>query len=109
PLYDITRLVGINFTCEGVELRPTLLQDSYKFSSSLIGLEKTKNGYSGWYNPVKEDTWKLSLELSNRELEKIDFVLINGNEKEFTIEESHVFLIGESKLDKPLSWEIKFK
>ena len=109
PLYDVTRLVGINFTLEGVELRPTLLQDNYKFSSSLIGIEKTKNGYSGWYNPVKEDIWKISLELSNRELEKIDFVLINGNEKEFTIKENHVFLNGESKLNKPLLWEIKFK
>jgi len=58
---------------------------------------------------VKEDIWKISLELSNRELEKIDFVLINGNEKEFTIKENHVFLNGESKLNKPLLWEIKFK
>ena len=109
PLYDVTRLVGINFTLEGVELRPTLLQDNYKFSSSLVGIEKTKNGYSGWYNPVKEDIWKISLELSNRELEKIDFVLINGNEKEFTIKENHVFLNGESKFNKPLLWEIIFK
>jgi len=109
PLYDVTRLVGINFTLEGVELRPTLLQDNYKFSSSLIGIEKTKNGYSGWYNPVKEDIWKISLELSNRELEKIDSVLINGYEKDFKIKENHVFLNGESKLNNPLSWEIKFK
>ena len=109
PLYDVTRLIGINFTPEGAELKPTVPRDSYKFSSSLIGLEKTQNGYSGWYNPVKEDTWKLSLELSNRELEKIDSVLINGNEKEFIIEGSHIFLTGESKLNKPLSWQIRFK
>jgi len=109
PLYDITRLVGINFNSEGVELRPTLLQDNYKFSSSLIGLEKAQNGYSGWYNPVKEDTWKLSLELSNRELEKIDSVLINGNKNEVAIKGTHVILIGENKLNKPLLWEVKFK
>ncbi len=109
PLYDITRLIGINFILEGVELRPTLLQDKYKFRTSLIGLEKTKNGYSGWYNPVKEGTWKLSLELVNKELDKIDSVLINGIEKDFTIKNNQVFLIGESNLNKPLTWVINFK
>ena len=58
---------------------------------------------------MKEDTWKISLELSNKELEKIDSVLINGKGKEFTIKDSHLFLNGESELNEPLSWEIKFK
>jgi len=108
PLYDVTRLLGINFTSDGVELKPTLPKKEYMFSSSLIGLEKTESGYSGWYNPVKEDTWEISLELSNRELEKIDSVLINGNETEFTIKGNHLIIIGESKRDKPLSWKINF-
>ena len=109
PLYDVTRLVGINFTPEGVDLKPTVPQDTYKFSSSLIGLEKTKNGYSGWYNPVKEDAWKISLKLSNKEIEKIDFVLLNGNEKEFTTKKNQIIFVGENKRSNPLSWEIKFK
>jgi hypothetical protein len=109
PLYDVTRLVGITFTPEGVELRPTIPQDDYKFSSSLIGLEKTKNGYLGWYNPKKEGMWKLSLELTDEEIEKIDSILINGNENEFAIMENCVILIGENKLNKSLLWEIRFK
>ncbi len=106
PLYDVTRLIGINFTPEGVELRPTLQQDVYKFKSSLIGLEKTVSGYSGWYNPKKEGTWKLSIELTNQELEKISSISTNGNKNEFAIMGNRVILTGESKLNKPLSWQI---
>ena len=72
PLYDLTRLFGINFTSEGVELRPTIPQDNYKFVSSLIGIEKSVSGYSGWYNPMKEGEWKLIVILPNKEVEKID-------------------------------------
>jgi hypothetical protein len=106
PLYDITRLIGINFTPEGVDLRPTIPQDVYKFSSSLIGLEKTINGYSGWYSPKKEGMWKLSIELTNQELEKIGSISTNGNKNEFAIMGNRIILTGESKPKKPLSWQI---
>ena len=109
PLYDITRLVGINFTPEGVELRPTLLQDNYKFRSSLIGLEKSVSGYSGWYNPMKEGDWKLIVILSSKEVEKIDSILINGIESEFIVKNNQIVLRGASKINRPLSWELKFK
>jgi hypothetical protein len=105
-LYDITRLIGITFTQEGVELRPTIPQDVYKFSSSLIGLEKTVSGYSGWYNPKKEATWKLSIELTNQELEKLGSISINGNKNEFAIMGNRVILTGESRFNTPLSWQI---
>jgi len=106
PLYDITRLIGINFTSEGVALRPTIPQDVYKFNSPLIGLEKTESGYSGWYSPKKEGTWKLSIELTNQEIEKIGPILTNENKNEFAIMGNRVILTGESRLNKPLSWQI---
>ncbi|MBA7519856.1 hypothetical protein ES705_11944 [subsurface metagenome] len=109
PLYDTTRLIGINFTRNGVILNPTLPKDDYKFSTSLIGLEKTKNGYLGWYNPVKLGTWEISLKLSEEELDQIDSILINGNEAKFTIKESHLLWRGENKPGRPLRWEIKKK
>ncbi|GAF81849.1 unnamed protein product, partial [marine sediment metagenome] len=109
PLYDLTRLIGINFTSEGVELRPTIPQDNYKFVSSLIGLKKSVSGYSGWYNPMKEGEWKLLVILPNKEVEKIDSILINGIEKEFKVKNNQVVLSGESKINRSLSWELKFK
>jgi len=109
PLYDLTRLFGINFTSEGVELRPTIPQDNYKFVSSLIGIEKSVSGYSGWYNPMKEGEWKLIVILPNKEVEKIDSILINGIENEFKVKNNQVVLSGASKINRSLSWELKFK
>ena len=109
PLYDITRLLGITFTPEGVELRPKLPQESFKFSSSLIGLEKTNNGFSGWYNPQKEGFWKISLELTENECETLHYAFINRIEAEVTTIGNRIVLTGSSKYDKPLSWEIQFK
>ena len=108
PLYDITRLIGINFTRNGVKLNPTLPKDEYKFSTLLIGLEKTKNGYLGWYNPKKEGTWKISLVLSNDDLKNIKSVIINGKESKYSTEKNHLYFYGENKLNEPLSWEIKY-
>jgi len=108
PLYDITRLIGINFTRNGVEINPTLPKDDYKFSTPLIGLEKTKNGYLGWYNPKKEGTWKISLALSDDDLKNIKSVIINGKESKYSTEKKHLSFYGEKNLNEPLSWEIKY-
>jgi len=106
PLYDITRLMGITFTPQGVELRPTIPQDIYKFSSSLIGLEKSKNGYSGWYNPKKEGKWNLSIKMSDEEVKSIKSISINGIKSDYSLDKGLLNLIGENKIDKPLTWQI---
>ena len=109
PLYDVTRLVGITFTPEGVDIRPTIPEDIYKFKSPLIGIQKATNGYSGWYNPKKEGMWKLSLELNEKELELVDSIIVNGNENGFAIMGNRVILTGSSKHNIPLSWEVRFE
>lgn len=106
PLYDVTRLIGITFTPEGVEIKPTLPQEEYRFKSSLIGFEKTASGYSGWYSPKREGTWKLTVELTDQEIEKIGPIFTNGNKNEFAIMGNRVVLTGDSRLNKPLSWQI---
>ncbi len=109
PLYDVTRLIGIFFSPEGVVLKPTLPHDTFRFNSSLIGFEKTKDGYSGWYHPLKGGIWKLTIEVNKNDLENISSIITNGNENEFTIIENHIIITGESTRDKPLSWEVNFK
>jgi hypothetical protein len=108
PLYSITRLIGIDFTSEGVELKPTIPKDSFKFKSSLIGLEKTKSGYSGWYKPKIEGRWKVTIELSSEDLVKINSILTNGNENEFMVLGNRIVMTGESKIEQPFKWEINF-
>ncbi|GAH74245.1 unnamed protein product, partial [marine sediment metagenome] len=64
--------------------------------------------YLGWYNPKKEGTWKISLALSDDDLKNIKSVIINGKESKYSTEKNHLYFYGEKKLNKPLSWEIKY-
>jgi len=109
PLYDVTRLIGINFNPEGVEIRPTLPKDNYKFSSSLIGLEKSINGYSGWYSPLKEDLWKIKIILSKNEIKNISSVSANGETSSYSTTENSIIFKASNTLNKPLEWSINFK
>jgi len=106
PLYDLTRLVGINFTREGVKINPTLPKDSFELITSLFGLVKSHNGYSGWYNPKKEGKWILSFKMSDEELKNIKFISINGVKSDYSIDKGFLNLIGANKIDKPLTWQI---
>jgi len=106
PLYDVTRLVGINFNREGVEINPTLPKDSFELITSLFGLIKSHEGYSGWYNPKKEGKWSISFKMSDEELKKIKYISINGVKSDYSIDKNFLNLIGENKIDKPLTWQI---
>jgi hypothetical protein len=106
PLYDIIRLVGINFTREGIEINPTLPKDSFELITSLFGLKKSHNGYSGWYNPKKEGKWNLSFKMSDKEIKNIKSISINGVKSDYSLDKGFLNLIGENKIDKPLTWQI---
>ncbi len=106
PLYDITRLIGINFTRKGVEINPTLPKDNFELITSLFGLTKSLNRYSGWYNPKKEGKWNLSFKMSDEELKNIKSISINGVKSDYSIDKGFLNLIGANKIDKPLTWQI---
>lgn len=107
PLYTISKLIGIEFTSDGVKFKPTIPKDEYKFSSPLIGFEKSKEGYSGWYAPKVAGTWKFTLKLDDIELNLIENVEINGKEEEPIREDGAISWSGESKPERPLKWIIK--
>ena len=107
PLYSVTKLIGIQFTKEGLELTPTLPKDEYKFSSPLLGFEKSKDGYSGWYSPKVAGTWKISLKLNKDELNLYNTIEINEKEEKITIEGDKIIWSGISAPDKPFQWELK--
>ncbi len=109
PLYDITRLMGLTFTRNGVEINPSLPKDSFKLITSLFGLIKSHDGYSGWYHPKKEGKWNLSFKMSEDELKNIKSISINGAKSDYSIDKGFLLFIGENKGDKSLKWEIRFK
>ncbi|MHA2035327.1 MAG: hypothetical protein ACXACX_21930, partial [Candidatus Hodarchaeales archaeon] len=105
-LFNMIHLMGITFTPEGLELEPILPKDNYKFSSPIIGLEKSSNHYSGWYKPLVEGSWKITLKLKREEIRKVSSLEINGEEQNYIIENNEVKFSGISKIHKALSWKI---
>ncbi len=107
PLYTITKLIGIKFTIEGVEITPTLPKEEYHFSSPLIGLEKSSESYSGWYAPKISGTWKMTLNLAENEAKLFKTLIVNGKEEPILREAGKIIFKGASKPDKPLQWSLK--
>jgi hypothetical protein len=99
--------MGINFTKEGVELNPILSYEQYKFSTPLIGLVKTKEGYSGWYDPKRVGTWKIVFKASKEELNSLESIFINGKKENFVRKENCLEWNGNSAINKPLRWKLK--
>jgi len=108
PLYDTVKLIGATFTPEGMELSPILPQPAYRFSSPLLGLDKTKSGYSGWYAPAKAGEWQITLHLPVAERGRFTRLEVNGQEGPFQATESgDIYWRGESSPSKPLRWSLR--
>ncbi|MFX1468232.1 MAG: GH36-type glycosyl hydrolase domain-containing protein, partial [Promethearchaeota archaeon] len=106
PLYNTIHLIGAEFTAEGIEFSPVIPQEEYKFSSPLLGFNKSINGYSGWYAPLVKGIWSIKLKLNKDELMQIRNIEINGKEVELVIEGDKVVLTGKSEPNNSLKWKI---
>ncbi len=108
PLYTVSKLLGIEFNDQGIDLAPTLPKDSYRFSSPLFELVKSKKGYSGKYNPIVAGNWKINIRLDEKELERFSSLTVNGKEIEITRKNGMILLEGNSSPGSPLQWSLKF-
>ncbi|MHA1845600.1 MAG: GH36-type glycosyl hydrolase domain-containing protein [Promethearchaeota archaeon] len=106
PLFNTKHLVGIEFTKEGVEISPILSFEEFEYSTPLIGFKKSKTGYSGWYDPKREGTWKVSIKLPAEELNRFQTITINGTKHAITVEGYKIQFLGETKINEPLKWNI---
>ena len=110
PLYTITKLIGVEFTPEGLTLTPTLPLESYRFSSPLFGMEKTPQGYSGWYEPLVPGTY--TIEFCPPQAESPRFARLEVNGSELAVQRSSsgtISFSGESAPGKPLRWKVLFQ
>ena len=107
PLYNIIHLIGAKFTNKGLELSPKLPIDTYNFSTPIIGFEKSNEGYSGWYCPVKEGIWEISIILNYEELNSITSLKINSKKAKINIKVDRIIIRGKSGLKTPLEWQIR--
>nr|MDO8098558.1 hypothetical protein [Candidatus Njordarchaeota archaeon] len=108
PLYTITKLMGVEFSPQGVDLAPALPKKKFKFSSPLLELEKAGEGYSGRYTPQVAGTWRTTLKLNKEELRRLSKIEINGKRDKVVREGDRIVFQGESTPDKPLRWVLKY-
>jgi hypothetical protein len=108
PLYTITKLMGVEFSAQGVDLAPALPKGKFRFASQLLDLEKSATGYSGKYAPKLAGTWRITLKLDQKELQRISKLEINGTGGKFVREGDRIVFQGESRPDKPLRWVLEY-
>jgi hypothetical protein len=109
PLYALTKLLGVAFTADGVQLGPVVPLDSYRFQSPLLGLVKSPSGYEGWYSPAKPGPWTIHLRLPEHELARVAASEVNGHRQAPLRSTNEILLTGQRPPGKPLRWTVHFR
>jgi hypothetical protein len=108
-LYSATKLLGIEFTEQGMQLKPALPASEYRFASPLLGLARTTEGqYEGWYAPSRSGLWTLRIQLPSHDAQRISRAAVNGSAvtpKRLSTGEFEIS--GRSEPDKPLRWILR--
>ena len=108
-LYSATKLLGIEFTEAGVNLRPTLPMESFRLDSPLIGISKSSVGqYEGWYAPSRPGTWTVKITLPEQESQRALRAEVNRIQSPLKrLANGTIVLVGSSALHEPLRWAIR--
>jgi hypothetical protein len=53
-------------------------------------------------------TWRITVELGERERNRVSVLTVNGKDQKMTAEGDKVVFTGASAPDKPLTWSLKF-
>jgi len=99
-------MLGLEFNERGLKLTPALPMAEYEFKSALVGVRKTKSGYSGWYAPAAAGEWELEITLSAAERARVTGVKVNGVAQDLTA--GAIRVKGESRVGKALRWELSW-
>src|SRR5437868_10900376 len=105
-LYSATKLIGLEFTENGLLLAPTLPLQSFRFESPLLGLIKTTKGYEGWYNPSVRNTWSVRLSLSVEEVKRLQRAEVNGIRVRARVNQGRIELRGEGGTGSAFRWAL---
>ncbi len=106
PLYTAGKMLGLEFNERGLKLTPVLPMAEYEFTSALVGVRKTKSGYSGWYAPSTAGEWELEITLSAAERARVTGVKVNGVAQ--ALAAGAIRVKGESRVGKALRWELSW-
>ncbi len=107
-LYSIAKLLGVEFTEDGISLSPDLPVESYRLDSTLLGVIKKSAGhFEGWYAPSQAGNWTLKIALPERVAKRILHVEVNGARiPTKKLADGTIVVTGSSESNKPLLWAI---
>ena len=106
PLYSAVKLLGTEFTPEGVRFKPAIPLDDYAFTSPLLGFEKSSAGYEGWYAPASRGRWRLEIGLPDKEMSRLKYLTVNGVQTPWQATEGRIQFHGDSAPGKRLRWKL---
>jgi hypothetical protein len=109
PLYGTVKLLGLEFTPDGLTLRPLIPLEKYRFTSELFGLTKSAQGYEGWYSPsAMSGEWIINIFLADSEIAKFTRQQVNGVETPLNrAKDGSILIRGKGTAGAPLRWSIK--
>ncbi len=106
-LYSASKLLGIEFMPDGLNLNLALPLESYRFDSPLVGVVKSKGSYEGWYAPASAGNWTIRLAIPTESTGKFSHVEANG--KRLPIQntpDGAIEIAGSSTLATPMRWAL---
>ena len=107
-LYSLVKVLGVEFTTDGMRVAPALPLPSYRFDTPLLGVVKSTAGYEGWYAPSRAGTWTIRVSLPPEEAERLKKAEVNGARASLTRgPDGAIELKGTSAPGKPLRWLLR--
>jgi hypothetical protein len=105
PLYDVTKLLGLEFTPDGFRVNPSFPVD-YSFDSPLISLKKEGDHLGGTYNPVVPGEWTITV--SGLDISGYSKLVVNEAAADLNVnDDGELILRGSSTRERPLTWELE--
>ncbi len=104
-LYSLVKLLGVEFTADGLRVAPGLPLASYRFDTPLLGVFKSAAGYEGWYAPSRAGTWEIRVSLPP---ERVTTAVVN--DVHVPVDrgpDGSIVLQGASGPGKPLRWVLR--
>jgi hypothetical protein len=104
-LYSASKLLGIEFSGAGMKLNLVLPVEEYRFHSPLVGVNKARGRYEGWYAPSRAGEWTIEISVPEEAAKSLKRVEVNGKRSAIQRRDDGAIVVsGTSEPGKPLRW-----
>lgn len=110
-LYSASKLLGLNFDQEGMQVNLRLPEEQFRFDSALVSVAKTRRHsqtlFEGSYKPLRPGNWTIRILLDDGAMRSVHHAEVNG-ESVLThpASDGSIVLKGKSTVHVPLLWKV---